>query len=83
MKGRAVTTLLIVPLPAIPSTRPESEADRFRARAARAERRLRRRRWLRLRAALFGRAKPASCPGARPPALRPALGRPPAFVNGT
>ena len=69
-----MTSLLVLPLPIGPSTRPPSEADLFRARAARAERRLRRRRWLRLRAAIFGRAKLARCPGPCPPALRPGLG---------
>ena len=69
-----MTSLLVLPLPIGLSTRPPSEADLFRARAASAERWRRRRRWLRLRAAIFGRAKLAS--GQRPgtPALRPAIG---------
>ena len=69
-----MTSLFVLPLPTGPSTRPPSEADLFRARAASAERRLRRRRWLRLRAAVFGRAKLA--PGRR--RARPRSGRRPA-----
>ena len=69
-----MTSLLVLPLPTAPSTRPPSEADLFRARAARAERRLRRRRWLRLRAAIFGRAKLARASGRARPRSGPALG---------
>jgi hypothetical protein len=68
-------TLLPVlpPVPCFPK-RPPSEADLIRARLASAERWRRRRRWLRLRAAVFGRAKLA--PRGRPetPVLRPAAG---------
>jgi hypothetical protein len=51
---------------------PPSESDLIRARIASAARWRRRHRWLRLHAAIFGRAKHAARPCA--PALRPALG---------
>ena len=69
-----MTTLLVLPLPTGLSTRPPSETDLYRARAASAESWRRRRRWLRLRAAIFGRAKLARCQRPGAPVLRPATG---------
>ena len=69
-----MTSLFVLPLPPAPSTRPPSEAELFQARATHFERLLRRRRWLRLRAAIFGRAKLAPRRRQGAPALRPAAG---------
>jgi hypothetical protein len=66
-----MTTLFILPLPRPLATLPPSEAELIRDRIASAARWRRRHRWLRLRAALFGRAKAAPQPC---PAPRPALG---------
>ena len=54
-----MSTPFVLPLPRPLAALPSSEADLIRARIASAARWRRRRRWLRLRAALFGRAKAA------------------------
>jgi hypothetical protein len=66
-----MSPLLILPLPRPLAAHP-TEADLIRARVASAARWRRRRRWLRLRATLFGRDRLRTPP--RPLAPRPALG---------
>ena len=63
-----MSTPFVLPLPRPLAALPSSEAELIRARIASAARWRRRRRWLRLRAALFGRAKaaPQACPTPRP-----------------
>ena len=63
-----MSTPFVLPLPRPLAALPSSESDLIRARIASAARWRRRRRWLRLRAALFGRAKaaPQACPTPRP-----------------
>lgn len=74
-----MTSLLVPPLAAGLPKPPPREADLIRARIASAERWRRRRRWLRLRAAVFGRAKPAAVrrpdavPGPQPKRLAPGV----------
>jgi len=63
--------LPIPPQPKLVSERPTTEAELIRARVASHARWDNRRRWLSLRAAVFGRAKGASRRPAEP-ALRPA-----------
>jgi len=66
-----MSTPFVLPLPRPLAALPPSEADLIAARIASAARWRRRRRWLQLRAALFGRTKAALGPC---PAPRPALG---------
>jgi hypothetical protein len=63
--------LFILPLPQPLASYPSRESELIHARIASATRWRRRRRWLGLRAALFGRVKDAPRPR---PAPRPALG---------
>jgi hypothetical protein len=75
MKGKPMTMHLLFPLSHPAAGLPSSEAELIRARIASNARWRRRLRWLRLRAALFGRPGAAPRPWpARRPMPRPALG---------